>query len=103
MATTASTGLWLRKLLGELAGSAKPMVIHGDNEAALKHVNSPGSINRTKHVDIMHQFVLDRAIRNDLKFVSVKSEENVADIFTKPLGPNKFPTLRSKLGIHKTA
>ena len=97
LATTASNGLWLRKLVGEIIGLFEPMQIFGDNMAALRHIDTPGSINRSKHVDICYQFVLDRALRHDLKFRYVTSAENVADVFTKALTGAVFAKLRSFL------
>lgn len=97
LATTASNGLWLRKLLGEITGRFEQMQIFGDNTAALGHIEAPGSINRSKHVDICYQFVLDRALRHDLKFGYVSSTENVADLFTKALSGAAFLKLRSML------
>ena len=98
LATSASTGLWLRKLLGEMNGIFEPLTIYGDNTAALKHIECPGSINKSKHIDIAYQFILDRALRNDLKFKYVPSSENVADIFTKALGAALFLKLKGMLG-----
>ena len=99
MANAASTGLWLRKLYGEMSGSFKTLTIFGDNTATLKHIEDPGSINRSKHIDIAYQFVLDRALRNDLKFAYVPSAENAADIFTKALGAVIFLKMRDLLGV----
>eukprot|EP00798_Chlamydomonas_sp_ICE-L_P016736 gene16736-biopygen25671 len=100
MANAASTGLWLRKLYGEMSGSVfQCMTIFGDNTATLKHIEDPGSINRSKHIDIAFQFVLDRAIRHDLKFIYVASSENTADVFTKALTFSVFSYLRNKLGL----
>lgn len=99
MANAASTGLWLRKLYGEMSGNFKCLTIFGDNTTTLKHIEDPGSINKSKHIDIAYQFVLDRAIRNDLKFVYVPSAENTADLFTKALSAALFLYLRDKLGI----
>lgn len=99
LANAASTGLWLRKLYGEMSGSVKSLTIFGDNMASLQHVSDPGSINRSKHIDIAYQFILDRAMRNDLKFVYVPSAENVADIFTKALTFSVFVYLRQMLGV----
>ncbi len=89
MANAASTGLWL---------TFQCMTIFG-NTATLKHIDDPGSINRSKHIDIAYQFVLDRAIRNDLKFIYVPSAENTADVFTKALTATVFSYLRTKLGL----
>lgn len=99
LATAASSGLWLRKLLGEMNGKFEPIMIYGDNAAALKHIESPGSINKSKHIDVAYQFVLDRALRNDLTFTYVPSAENVADIFTKALGAVLFLKMRDLLGV----
>eukprot|EP00798_Chlamydomonas_sp_ICE-L_P029417 gene29417-biopygen5344 len=102
MANAASTGLWLRKLYGEMSGSVfQCMTIFGDNTATLKHIKDPGSINRSKHIDIAFQFVLDRAIRHDLKFIYVASSENTADVFTKALTFSVFSYLRNKLGLQQ--
>jgi len=100
LANSASSGLWLRKLLGEMNGQFETITIFGDNTAALKHIDTPGSINRSKHIDIAYQFVLDRALRNDLKFKYVPSSDNIADIFTKALGATAFLKLRGLLGLN---
>eukprot|EP00798_Chlamydomonas_sp_ICE-L_P028940 gene28939-biopygen32817 len=97
-----SNGLWLRKLYGEMSGSVfQCMTIFGDNTATLKHIEDPVSINRSKHIDIAFQFVLDRAIRHDLKFIYVASSENTADVFTKALTFSVFSYLRNKLGLQQ--
>ena len=82
-----------------MSGSFTCMTIFGDNTTTLKHIEDPGSINKSKHVDIAHQFVLDRAVKNALKFVYVQSAENTADIFTKALSTGVFAYLRNKLGV----
>lgn len=99
MANAASTGLWIRKLYGEMSGVFKCLTIFGDNTTTLKHIEDPGSINKSKHIDIAYQFVLDRALRNDLKFLYVPSAENTADLFTKALSAATFLYLRDKLGV----
>ena len=97
MATAASQALWLRKLLAEIDSPARKIEIFCDNAAALTHVHAPGSINKTKHVDVQHQFILDRKTRGDLDFTYIPSAENLADIFTKPLTKIPFEKLKNKL------
>ena len=99
MATAASQALWLRKLLAEVHPPATKLQVFCDNQAALEHVKNPGSKNKTKHVDIQHQFVLDRITRQDLNFTWIPSEENTADMFTKALRRDSFVKLREKLGL----
>lgn len=97
MATSASQALWLRKLLAELEPPARILKMFCDNMAALTHVRSPGSMNKTKHVDVQFQFVLDRLTRGDLSFQYIHTSLNVADIFTKGLTRLPFEKLRSFL------
>lgn len=97
MAASASQALWLRKLLAEFEPPARVLKVFCDNMASLTHVLSPGSMNKTKHVDVQFQFVLDRLTRGDLSFEYVPSADNIADIFTKGLSRPAFEKLRSKL------
>ena len=64
-------------------------------------MHSPGSIRKSKHVDITHQFVLDRQTRGDLDFTYVPSADNIADIFTNGLVKETFEKLRGMMGVHK--
>ena len=41
--------------------------------------------SRTKHVAIRHHFICDHVAREDIIINHVKTEDNLADIFTKPL------------------
>jgi len=97
MATAASQALWLRKLLAEIEKPARTLRMWCDNTAALTHVHTPGSINKTKHVDVQYQFVLDRQTRCDLDFQYIASADNLADIFTKGLTKVPFQKLSKKL------
>ena len=97
MATSASQALWLRKLQSEITPPAPKIPMFCDNMAALTHVLTPGSINKSKHVDIQYQFVLDRHTRGDLEFSWIPSKENRADIFTKALTRDPFNSLRKLL------
>jgi hypothetical protein len=99
MAAAASIGMWLRKLFAEIEQPARKLMMFADNKAALEHVHNPGSIRKTKHVDIAYQFVLDREIRGDLEFTYVPSDENIADLFTKALSKATFERLRDVMGI----
>lgn len=44
-------------------------------------------------------FVRERVHSGDIKPMKIGTKEQVADIFTKPLGRERFETLVSKLGI----
>jgi hypothetical protein len=61
-----------------------------DNESVVKIANNPVQHSRTKHIDIRHHFLRDHAAKGDIVLCGVRSEEQLAHIFTKPLDENTF-------------
>ena len=61
-----------------------------DNESAVKIANNPVQHSCTKHIDIRHHFLRDHVARNDISLCGVRSEDQLADIFTKPLDGAPF-------------
>ena len=70
-----------------------------DNESAVKIANNPVQHSRTKHIDIRHHFLRDHVARNDISLCGVRSEDQLTDIFTKPLDESTFCRLRSELNV----
>jgi hypothetical protein len=70
-----------------------------DNEIAIKIANNPIQHSRTKHIDIHHHFIRDHVQRGDIDITPVGTEQQLANIFTKPLDEAKFCQLRHELGI----
>jgi hypothetical protein len=70
-----------------------------DNESAIKIVNNPVQHSRTKHIDIRHHILRDHVVKNDISLEGVRSEDQLADIFTKPLDEATFCRLRSELNV----
>ena len=56
-----------------------------DNESAIKLTNNPVQHARTKHIDVRHHFIRDHQQKGDICIESVGTEDQLADIFTKPL------------------
>lgn len=85
-------GLWLRKLFQDLHLDVGPIIIMGDNQAALKLLRNPISSVRTKHIDVIHHFARERVMRQDVCFKYISTAEQVADVFTKalPLAKHQF-------------
>ncbi|CAN6180116.1 unnamed protein product [Urochloa humidicola] len=72
---------------------------NSDNESAVKIANNPVQHSRTKHIDIRHHFLRDHIAKNDISLCGVRSEDQLADIFTKPLDESTFVRLRSELNV----
>ena len=101
MAAASAELTWLQSLFTELGINCtdKP-TIWCDNISATELARNPVYYSRTKHIEIDMHFIRNKVVAGELKIQYVPSEEQVADIMTKPLSFVKFNYLRSKLNIH---
>jgi hypothetical protein len=70
-----------------------------DNENGIKIAYNPCEHSRTKDIDFRHHFLRDNAIKEDIVISHVGTNDQLADIFTKPLDEKRFRELRSELNI----
>jgi hypothetical protein len=95
--------LWMKQTLKDYDIKVKKIPLFCDNESAIKIAHNPVQHSRTKHIDIRHHFLRDHVAREDIVISDVSSEENLADIFTKPLDEKRFCALRCELNILDSA
>uniref|UniRef100_A0A2N9HCA8 Integrase catalytic domain-containing protein n=1 Tax=Fagus sylvatica TaxID=28930 RepID=A0A2N9HCA8_FAGSY len=97
--TTAEL-LWLRWLLQDLGIDCSTAVpIHCDNRSAIQIAHNDVFHERTKHIEIDCHFVRHHLLQGTLQLRSVSSQDQLADIFTKPMPPGRFRDLISKLKL----
>jgi hypothetical protein len=70
-----------------------------DNENAILLVDNPVEHSRTKHIDIRHHFLRDHQQRGDIDVCHISTENQLADIFTKPLDDKRFCRLHGDLNV----
>ena len=70
-----------------------------DNKSTMALAKNPVFHDRGKHIDTHYHYIRKCIIRKDVQFEYIKSQDQVADIFTKPLKHEDFVKLRSLLGI----
>jgi hypothetical protein len=70
-----------------------------DNESAVKIANNLVQHSHTKHIDIRHHFLSDHVAKGDIILEGVRSEDQLTDIFTKPLDKTRFCMLMNELNI----
>ena len=79
-------------------------VIYQDNKSAIILVNHVkySSTKRTKHIDVRFHYIRQYVQRKLTRLVYVPTQYNLADMFTKASGPEKFlPFMRQILGLEK--
>ncbi|KAG5864190.1 hypothetical protein JTB14_031639 [Gonioctena quinquepunctata] len=75
-----------------------------DNEqvrriAAIKLAENPEYHHRTKHIHIRHFFVRELVLDSFIQVKKVSSEDQLADIMTKPLFKPRLKMLRNAMGL----
>jgi hypothetical protein len=91
--------LWMKQTLRDFGCEFNKIPLLCDNESAIKLANNPVQYSRTKHIDIRHHFLRDHEAKGDIELFHVSTENQLADIFTKPLDETRFCFLRSELNI----
>ena len=61
-----------------------------DNEGAIKLATNKHASRRTKHIDVKHHLVRDASDARKVRVGYVRSEDQHADLLTKPLDLQKF-------------
>ena len=64
-----------------------------DNQAAIRICKNPVQHSKTKHIDIKVHFIRDCYDRKLITMEEVHTDNNVADLFTKPFGKSRFDIL----------
>jgi hypothetical protein len=91
--------LWMRQTLRDFGYNLSKVPLLCDNETAIRMVDNPVERSRTKHIDIQHHFLRDHQQKGDIEVYHVSTENQLADIFTKPLDEKTFCRLRSELNV----
>ena len=91
--------LWMKQTLKDYGVNMKNVPLYCDNESAIKIAHNPVQHSKTKHIQIRHHFLHYHVLKGDISIEHVKTEEQLADIFTKPLDEKRFSKLRCELNI----
>ena len=91
--------LWMKSTLKDYGFNFKNIPLFCDNESAVKLANNLVQHTRTKHIDIRHHFLRDHVAKGDISLENVGTENQLADIFTKPLDEARFCMLRNELNV----
>jgi hypothetical protein len=100
MTSTTSELVWIKQLLKDLGIKIEtPMKMHCDNQAA-RHIASNLIFHeRTKHIKLDCHFVQEKNQSNEIEIPFVKSNDQLADVFTKGLDLKFFHKNIDKLGM----
>ncbi|KAJ8767923.1 hypothetical protein K2173_020863 [Erythroxylum novogranatense] len=96
----ACQAIWLKKILKELhfkeEGSTQ---IYCDNSSAIKLSKYPVLHGRSKHIQVKYHFLRDLTNDGVIDLIYCRTEDQIANILTKPLKFHAFQKLRKLLGV----
>ena len=100
LAQCSCEAVWIRRLLEELRFlDEKPTYLYCDNQSSIKLSYNPVFHERSKHFEIDYHFTRKKVEDNTIKVEFISSQEQPADILTKPMGKIKFENCRNKLHL----
>ena len=92
--------LWLEALMEELnLRDCSPKRLLINNKSRIDLAKHPVAHGRSKHIETKFHFLRDQVSKKKLELEFCRSEDQVANILTKPLKSIKFKELRDKLGV----
>jgi len=90
---------WYKTLFGELGKPIPYVPIYGDSHGVIFNAQNPVTQKGIKHIEIRYHYIREQIEKGNIKVFAVPTVENVADMFTKNLGPTLFLKHRKELGI----
>nr|KYP66518.1 Copia protein [Cajanus cajan] len=91
--------LWIKHHLEDYNIYESSIPVLCDNTVAISISKNLVLHSRTKHIEIKHHFIRDHVQKGTFDLLYVKTEEQLVDIFTKPLQEDRYIWLRDRLGM----
>jgi hypothetical protein len=95
-----AAGSCCTQLLGDYGFSQDTVIINCDNTSAINISKNPVQHSQTKHIDIRHHFLRDLVESEVVSLSFILTENQLADILTKPLDGSRFESLRKAIVCH---
>nr|GEU28805.1 hypothetical protein [Tanacetum cinerariifolium] len=91
--------LWIRTHLTDYGFHFYKIPMYYDSKAALAISCNLVQHSRTKHIDVRYHFIKEKDEKGIIELFFVKTEYQLADLFTKALSKDRFKYLVRRLGM----
>ena len=75
------------------------IVIFRDNHICIKMTENPVFHDKSKHIEIRYFYTRDMVQKGAIKLQYVSTDDQVANVLTKPISRVKFEYFRDSLGV----
>ena len=90
---------WYKILFKELGKPIDYVLLYGDSRGAIFNSQNPVTQKGIKHIEIRYHYIREQVELGTIKIFYVTTKDNIADMFTKNLGPLDFLCHRAELGL----
>ena len=98
--STSCEAVWMGNLLSDIFDlQLDATYIHCDNQSCVNLSENSVFHDKSKHIEIKYRYIRDMVQRGAVKLQYVATDEQIADVLTKPLARVKFEYSREKLGV----
>ena len=91
--------LWMKKLLHDYGISQDTMCVFYDNTSTINLSKNLVQHSKSKHIEIRYHFIRDLVEDKVVCLEFIHTNNQKADIFTKPLNGPWFESLRKTIGV----
>ncbi|KAK0591784.1 hypothetical protein LWI29_007955 [Acer saccharum] len=91
--------LWMKQMLVDYGFNQGTLTLFCDNMSAINISKNLVQHSRTKHIDIHHHFIRELFENKCIVLEHVGTNDQLADLFNKPLDATRFKTLSRSIGI----
>ncbi|GJY35380.1 retrovirus-related pol polyprotein from transposon TNT 1-94 [Tanacetum coccineum] len=91
--------LWMRSQLLDYGFAYNHIPLYCDNKSAIALCCNNVQHSRSKHIDIRHHFIREQVEKGVVELYFVRTEYQLADIFTKALPRERFEFILPRLGM----
>ena len=91
--------LWITYTLSDFGEECSQVPLLCDSTSAISVAKNPVLHSKPKHIEVRYHFLRDNVEKGNITLVHVPTQDQLADIFTKPLDQATFTHLRGELGV----
>ncbi|GKE60153.1 hypothetical protein Tco_1510520 [Tanacetum coccineum] len=91
--------LWLRTQLTDYGFHFDKIPMYCDSKATIAISCNPVQISHAKHIDVRYYFIQEHVKKGIVELFFVRTEYQLADLFTKALPEDRFKYLVRRLGM----